>query len=181
MTFGRNAQAKQSFGTGVPKRSLGTSDERRSKSCGRVRNLEKRPDRESGDSVGSTPTSATVVHSLPRVDGTSRDGIFLFAPRATPRPVGDPHRLVGFGTTRGMGVLRDAPSTRGSEWTTLRKAAGYGSPGRFAKACSFTGLWVRIPRLPLAPMVKRTSHLASTEAFRVRVLVGALGMTNVEI
>jgi len=65
---------------------------------------------------------------------------------------------------------------RASDLIQSRKAAGYGSPGRIANACSLRGVWVRIPRLPLAAlMVKRTSHLASTEAFQVRILVGAIG------
>ena len=33
--------------------------------------------------------------------------------------------------------------------THLRKVAGDGSPGRFAKPCGFTAMWVQIPRLPL--------------------------------
>src|SRR5690348_5667619 len=33
--------------------------------------------------------------------------------------------------------------------TDIRKVAGYGSPGRFAKPCGFTAMWVQIPRLPL--------------------------------
>ena len=44
----------------------------------------------------------------------------------------------------------------------IRKVAGYGSPGRFAKPCDFARVvWVQIPCLPLcsmkanSPMVKR--------------------------
>ena len=33
--------------------------------------------------------------------------------------------------------------------TDIWKVAGYGSPGRFAKPCGFTAMWVQIPRLPL--------------------------------
>lgn len=57
-----------------------------------------------------------------------------------------------------------------TEW----KVVGYGWPSRFAKPCPLTGMWVQIPCLPLAPMVKWTSCLVSTEVFRVRVLVGVL-------
>jgi hypothetical protein len=38
---------------------------------------------------------------------------------------------------------------------------------------------VRLPHLPLAPVVKRKSRLASNETFRVRLLVGALSMVFV--
>src|SRR6516165_3396192 len=48
--------------------------------------------------------------------------------------------------------------------TPLRKAAGYGLPGRSAKACDREVVRVRLPRFPLvAPVVKRTSCLASNE------------------
>ena len=72
--------------------------------------------------------------------------------------------------------------------TDIRKVAGYGLPGRFAKPCDLRVMWVQIPCLPLttadhashgaravpSPMVKRTSSLASNEVFQVRVLVGVL-------
>ena len=63
----------------------------------------------------------------------------------------------------------------------IRKVAGYGWPGRFAKPCgSIRVMRVRIPCLPLrsmkcnSPMVKRRSSLASNEVFQVRILVGLL-------
>src|SRR5260370_25160039 len=61
-----------------------------------------------------------------------------------------------------------------SRWVPFRKVAGYGWPGRSAKADFPTEMRVRLPCLPLAPMVKRTSSHASNFGFRVRVLVGAL-------
>src|SRR5262249_47238409 len=57
----------------------------------------------------------------------------------------------------------------------VRKVAGYGSPGRFAKPCGFTAMWVQIPRLPLfGSMVKRKSCCGSNAEFRVQILVGLL-------
>jgi hypothetical protein len=56
----------------------------------------------------------------------------------------------------------------------LRKVAGYGWPGRSAKAVLPTEMRVRLPCLPLAPMVKRTSSHASNLGFRVQILVGAI-------
>lgn len=57
----------------------------------------------------------------------------------------------------------------------LRKVAGYGWPGRSAKARPREGMRVQIPCLPLfAPVVKWRSFLASNEAFRVRLLVGVM-------
>ena len=48
--------------------------------------------------------------------------------------------------------------------TLFREAAGYGLPGRFAKACDREVVRVQLPRFPLAaPVVKRTSRLASNE------------------
>ena len=63
-----------------------------------------------------------------------------------------------------------------SRWVhRLRKVAGYGSPGRFAKPCGFTAMWVQIPRLPLfGSMVKRKSCLGSNEEFWVQILVELL-------
>ena len=65
----------------------------------------------------------------------------------------------------------------------IRKVAGYGWPGRFANAVLPRGDEGSTP-LPsawcaeyVAPMVKRTSCLASNEVFRVRVLVGVLNET----
>ena len=66
-------------------------------------------------------------------------------------------------------------TTHDSPLTKIRKVAGYGWPGRSAKAVLVTEMRVRLPCLPLdTPMVKRTSFLASNEGFRVRVLVGVL-------
>ena len=85
----------------------------------------------------------------------------------------------------------DPSSTLGGS-TDIRKVAGYGLPGRFAKPCDLRVMWVQIPCLPLTTadraahgaravsgsMVKRTSSLASNEVFRVRVLVGLLKDNN---
>jgi hypothetical protein len=58
----------------------------------------------------------------------------------------------------------------------IRKVAGYGWPGHGANVVSPSrGMRVRLPHLPLnALVVKRTSCLASNEAFRVRLLAGVL-------
>jgi hypothetical protein len=63
---------------------------------------------------------------------------------------------------------------------SIRKVAGYGSPGRFAKPCGFTAMWVQIPRLTLllsfhwGSMVKRKSCHGSNVEFRVQILVELL-------
>ena len=91
----------------------------------RVRNLEKRPGREPGDFVGSTPTSVTHASGMSAVGSKDRpDG------RADCR----------LPTT-------DDPLVSGS-------------------------------RVPPAPVVKRTSSLASNEAFQVQVLVGVFSLLN---
>src|SRR5260370_41173839 len=61
-----------------------------------------------------------------------------------------------------------------SRWVPFRKVAGYGWPGRSAKADFPTEMRVRLPCLPLAPMVKRTSSHGSNLGFRVQILVGVL-------
>ena len=68
----------------------------------------------------------------------------------------------------------DPGSTPGGS-TARRKVAGYGWPGRSAKAALRIGDEGSNP-LPSAhaPMVKRTSCLVSTEAVRVRLLLGVL-------
>ena len=75
------------------------------------------------------------------------------------------------------------------------KVAGYGSPGRFAKPCDPERGYMGSNPMPsahvpspigrglgegeyFAPMVKRTSSLASNEVFRVRVLVGVLKLPS---
>jgi hypothetical protein len=57
----------------------------------------------------------------------------------------------------------------------IRKVAGYGSPGRFAKPCGFAAMWVQIPRLPpVGSMVKRKSCVGSNDEFWVQILVELL-------
>ncbi len=57
----------------------------------------------------------------------------------------------------------------------LRKVAGYGWPGRFAKPCDLRVMWVQIPCLPLnIPMVQRTARDPPKVRILVRVRVGIL-------
>src|SRR5690606_19169409 len=65
----------------------------------------------------------------------------------------------------------------------IRRVAGYGLPGRFAKPCGRKAVRVRIPCLPLlfTPVVKRTSCLGPNEVFRVRLLVGVLTFVRREL
>lgn len=57
----------------------------------------------------------------------------------------------------------------------VRKGAGYGSPGRFAKACAFAGMRVRLPPLPQFPRGVMEARGFPKAVDRVRLPTRALG------
>ena len=99
----------------------------------------------------------------------------------TPRRSTATHGLMVQRDDTRLAVWRSEFDSRWVHWGIIRKVAGYGWPGRSAKAVLARRDEGSTP-LPsacdangrLAPMVKWRSCLASNETFRVRLLVGVL-------
>ena len=180
----------------------------------------KRPGREPGDViVGSTPTSATTDNpgllSLGRRPGLQPGKSGFDSPavhcsggrKAAIRQlwklenvgsIPTPLTAWAYGPTGRHQFGRLEIRVRFPVGPLIRRAAGYGLPGRFAKPCGREVMRVQLPRLPLFPsaecgtrrltplgshrtdcfalgnalVVKGTSCLGPNEAFRVQVLAG---------